>query len=551
MRPLLCHLLACGAWALATPVVAGPSYLADARAPLFALAPGGTASADVELPVDGATTSRFRMVDAGTLPADLRRRFPGMRSFRGSDPAGRAARLDFARGIARLALRDVDGQWHAVASPIPATPPVTTTAAATAAPPPPHALAPTWRARAGWAAAPTAAASHGNVHHTFRLAVAADSRFVAANGGTPEAALGAVAHLVNRANEVLETDLGVHMVLAAHAERLMVTDAQGDPLRHGEPMAAAVELAERRLGSHAYDMGHAFVAERGSGGMPGTSCSDSRRGLYHAAHKAAAWSSGAATERAFAAFVAGLGTQLGARPVANACNGCLAFHGLQIEQVHAWLGSRGGRCARKRIVDAAAPWIEPPPPDEPLVIPARTPFWLDATVEPSMPGRRLSYAWDQVDGSPLFTAVAPVAHVRREFTSPLPTASGGMAFRLTVRDHGGASATVASADTEVRVVDTGRAFALAPVGDAMAGQALVLRWEPAGTTEPPVSCHFLDASLSTDAGASWRVLAHDVPNTGSARLTLPAGSATDSARLRLACDWRPFFAESPVPFRIR
>lgn len=528
---------------LATPVTASPDDLAAARSPLFALAPDGVASAEVALPVDGVAASHFRMVDAGTLPTDLRRRFPGMRSFRGSDPAGRAARLDFARDVARLAVRDVDGQWHTAAAPLPS-------ATAPAPPLPRHDVFQSSPGLPEGRAAPAAGASHGNLHYTFRLAVAADSRFVAANGGTPESALGAVAHLVNRANEALETDFGVHMVLAAHAERLMVTDAEGDPLRHGEPMAAAVELVERRLGSQAYDLGHAFVAERGSGGMPGTSCSDSRGGLYHAAHKAAAWSSGAATEQAFGVFVAGLGTQLGARPVAGACHGCLAFHGLQIEQVHAWLGSRGGRCARKRIVDAAAPWIEPPPPDEPVVIPARTPFWLDAAVEPSMPGRRLSYAWDQVDAQPLFASAAPTAQVRREFTSPLPTASRGMAFRLTVRDHGGTSATVASADTEVRVVDTGRAFALAPVADAVAGQALALRWDPAGTTEPPVSCHFLDASLSADGGTSWRVLAHNVPNTGSARLTLPADSATERARLRLACDWRPFFAESPAPFRI-
>ncbi|KJV35435.1 hypothetical protein VI08_07675 [Luteibacter yeojuensis] len=523
--------------------MAGPDHLADARAPLFALAPGGVASAEVVLPVDGATTARFRMVDSGTLPADLRRRFPALRSFRGNDATGRAARLDFARGTARLAVREADGRWLSAVSPLPAP----------GAASPGHAHLQPAMARA--VARPTtraaAMAAHGNLHYTFRLAVAADSHFVAANGGSRDAALGAIAHLVNRANEVLETDLGVSMVLAAHAERLVLTDTEGDALRHGEPMAAAVTLIERRLGARAYDIGHAFVAGRGRGGQPRTSCSDSLAGLYHAAHKAAAWSSGATTEHAFAAFVAGLGAQLGAQPVANLCTGCLAFHGLQIAQVRAWLGSRGGRCARKHVVDAAAPWIEPPPPDEPIVIPARTPFWLDALVVPSMPGRWLSYAWDAIDAQPWFDATAPQAQPRRAFTAPLPSTSRDMAFRLTVRDHGGAAATVASSDVHVRVVDTGRPFALASTGDAHAGGPIDIHWDPAGTPEPPIACHFLDATLSTDGGVSWRMLARDVANTGAARITLPAGITSDDARLRLACDWRPFFAESPTPFRIR
>jgi len=514
--------------------------LADAHARLFELPADGKASAVVTLPLRDGTGSAFTLVDSRTLPRDLLRRFPAMRSFRGSDAAGRSARLDYAKGIARLSVRHDDGQWWhaAVAQAYPIAP---SPVRAARVPAPGH--TPLTRT--------LAAAVSGNVRYEFRLALAAGSQFVGANGGTPEAALGAAAHLANQANEVLENDLGVHFTLAAHNERLMLTDSEGDPLRHGEPRTASVNLISRRLPATAYDLGHALLGLEGGEADTGTSCSDALDADYFATHKAAAWSGGADSDAAFANFVLVLGNQLGAPFREARCWQCLAFDGASIARVRTWLASRGGRCAKKFVVDAAAPWIDPESLAEPAVIPAHTPFWLDAAVEPGTPGRRLFYAWDDIDPQPRFRSIAPTSSVRREFTSGLPADSRWLSFRLTVRDNGGATATVASDDTRVQVVDTGRAFAVEPVADGVAGQALGIRWDPAGTTLAPISCHFLEASLSSDGGASWHVIARDVSNSGSAAITLPAKAHSDNARLRLSCDWRPFFAESPKPFRIR
>jgi hypothetical protein len=409
-----------------------------------------------------------------------------------------------------------------------------------------------WPAAAAFAEAPVARmTAHGNVRYEFRVALAAGSEFTAAHGGTREGALAAMTHMLDRANEVLENDLGVHLTLAAGSEKLIVTDPDGDPLEHGEPRTAAAVFIKSRLPAASYDLGHALVGLDGGESDTGTVCSNALDADYLATHKAAAWSGGADADGAFANFLLVLGNQLGAPFRDNRCGQCLAFDGKSIERVRAWLASRGGRCAKKRLVTGMAPWIDPDSLAEPQLIPARTPFWLDARVEPGTPGRRLSFAWDDISFEPLVRAEAPQPTSRREVVNSLPQGARDLDFRLTVRDNGGRQATRASADTRLRAIDTGRPFAIEPIDAATAGAPLGVRWDPAGTTLAPLSCHFLRATLSIDEGMSWQTLAEDVPNSGAAVLTVPGDALSDGARLRLACDWRPFFAEVPRPFAIR
>jgi hypothetical protein len=151
---------------------------------------------------------------------------------------------------------------------------------------------------------------------------------------------------------------------------------------------------------------------------------------------------------------------------------------------------------------------------------------------------------------------AVLGHETAEPGETLPTTSRLLHFRLTVRDNGGEYATVASADTRVRVIDTGRPFALlSPDGATrgIGGQSLRVRWDVAGTTEAPIDCHFLEIDLSVDGGETWLAtpLATDERNDGEAEVTLPAiALTTERARLRVRCDWRPFFAVSPHDFTI-
>ncbi|WP_369926308.1 reprolysin-like metallopeptidase [Xanthomonas sp. NCPPB 2632] len=613
---------------LPTLATASPPPLDEAalRRRLLALPAQGSREATVALRVDDGPAWPFRIRDSRTLPPALLKRHPWLRSFRGADDKGRTLRLDLSPSGMRGSIRDGSHTWtfrpgqaawrehmgHASSIPRPAGMSAMPGSASAASSTSPDASAPVTA---------TLARGAGALRHDFRLAVAAGSRYVARTGGTVDTALAEIAHAVNQANEVFETDVGVHFTLVDRNDRIIRPDPERDPFETHDPGMAAVMLIDKEIGAGRYDIGHAVLTYTGGESHVGTSCSDARDADFFATHKAAAWSGHPApASEPFATgyLIHTLGRQLGAWPTANGCRhdtlddravepgggstamgyapaGCGGegqwlqarsdryFHAASIEQMQAWLASRGGRCAARRLRAVAAPWIDPESLADTAVIPARTPFTLEARVEPAMPGRRLTYTWEQMDpgtgqrgplhdagAGPLFRSFPPspvsqrvfprmaavLGHEAAEPGETLPTTSRPLAFRLTVRDNGGDSATVASADTRLRVVDTGRAFAVtAPTAGstALAGGRVRVGWDVAGTDTAPISCHFVVIDLSPDGGLSWLTpaLAVDERNDGEADVTLPAHlGATDAARLRVRCDWRPFFAVSPGDFRI-
>lgn len=568
----------------------------------------------VRLPVGDGTLREFTVRDSRTLPRALAAKFPGLRSFRGTDADGRTARLDLSSSGLRMSIRDGAREWSVRAKTTVEWAEVLAredkegqvVSRQTASP-----------ANAGLPL-PTTSARSGVILFDFRLAVATSSRYAAMFGGTREGALAEVAHTVNRVNEVFETDVGVHFTLVANNDRLIRTQPLRDPFRREDPASAAVNLIDREIGSAHYDIGHALTEYTGGESHIGTSCSDARDADFLATHKAAAWSGHAEPETspdAVGFMIHVLARQLGAWPTSNACpnaslddrafepgRGSTAmshahsacgresslqahadryFHGANIEQMQHWLATRGGRCATRRINPATAPWIVPESLSDRTVIPARTPFFLDATVQEGSPGRRLSYTWEQMDpaterhggqpdaSGPLFRSFPPAAISRRYFPrlparsgdealtlgESLPHMSRSLNFRLTVRDNGGDTATVAHADKRVDVIDTGRPFAIFDMSSPTpirAGEALRVRWDVAGTNQEPISCHFVEIDLSLDSGENWLTpaLAVDESNDGETTTVLPREIASEHARLRVRCDWRPFFAVSPADFTI-
>ncbi len=400
----------------------------------------------VRLPIGDGTHRVFDVSDSRTLPAELAARFPGLRSFRGTDAEGRTLRLDLSRSALRMSVRHGAGEftlraataaeWLAVsnpsASPFPtgtAFDPMTSGAA--------HgpvdidvrggAQEPGLVARQALSSASTHRG--GSVRYDFRLAVATSSRFAARFGGSVEDTLAEVAHAVNRANEVFETDVGAHFTLVAGNDRLIRTPPSRDPFLREDPAPAAVALIDREIGAAHYDIGHALTDYTGGESDIGTSCSDARDADFLATHKAAAWSGHGDPRNdtdAMGFMIHVLGRQLGAWPTASGCprdtledrafepgSGTTAmgyapsscgrtprwqahtdryFHAANIEQMQDWLASRGGRCASRHINTSIAPWIDPRTFAARTTIPARTPFSLDANAEPGTPGRILSYA---------------------------------------------------------------------------------------------------------------------------------------------------------------
>jgi hypothetical protein len=240
-----------------------------------------------------------------------------------------------------------------------------------------------------------------------------------------------------------------------------------------------------------------------------------------------------------------------------------------------------------------APWIDPQsllPPDRErprYIIPAHTPFMLEADVSKSGDTSGLSYTWEQFDfgpeqtgklkddgQGPIFRSFAPHAEVQQSFPhlaavlgdEPLgngevyPATTRKLSFRLTVRDNAGMSQPLgvgpqtASANMYLDVRDTDSAFAVTEPVSAVswkAGSVQGVSWNVAGTDRAPIGCTRVKLDLSVDGGYTYlpEPLRESVLNVGMVNVTVPKVS-TQKARIRVACLNNVFFAVTPVNFTI-
>jgi hypothetical protein len=128
-----------------------------------------------------------------------------------------------------------------------------------------------------------------------------------------------------------------------------------------------------------------------------------------------------------------------------------------------------------------------------------------------------------------------------------------MNFRLTARDYHPNGGGIGSAATKVTIAPLAGPFRVtAPaIAQTMYAQSpQTVRWDVAGTDQPPVSAAQVKISLSTDGGMTYPyVLAGAVPNTGSARVVLPDVTA-DAARFKVEAVGNVFFDISHADVKI-
>lgn len=274
------------------------------------------------------------------------------------------------------------------------------------------------------------------------------------------------------------------------------------------------------------------------------------------------------------------------------------FNSSSIDSIQEWIGGPGGACAGRRANLSAAPWIDPEsllPPEafkflnnrQRYTIPARTPFALKAAVR-STNTSKLTYTWEQFDfgpeqmaklkddgRGPIFRSFKPHADIEQTFPSlaavlgnePLgygqvyPATTRQLSFRLAVRDNAlrsGMASTgpnTATGNLYLNVLDTGSAFAVTSPKAAVtwkSGSEQTVTWNVAKTDKAPISCPKVDVGLSLDGGYTYGsvALARAIPNTGKAKIKLPANTASTKARVRVNCSNNVFFAVSPVNLTI-
>lgn len=256
------------------------------------------------------------------------------------------------------------------------------------------------------------------------------------------------------------------------------------------------------------------------------------------------------------------------------------FHGVNMNEMHIFINAGGNTCAVSTAIPAqSAPTITGTVGS--VTIPANTPFALTATAtDPD--GDVLTYCWEQMDngqtgtatqppvgtntGGPNFRAKSPTTSGTRYFPSisslisggpftweVLPTVNRTMNFRCTVRDNEANGGCNDHADITVTTTTSAGPFIVnypSATGISWPGNSTqTVTWSVANTDLAPVACANVDVLISTDAGATFSVIANDVPNDGSQIITVP-NTATTTAIIMVMCENGTFFDVSNNVFAI-
>ena len=452
----------------------------------------------------------------------------------------------------------------------------------------------------------------GNERKRYVIAISAAGEYTQYHGGTVEAGLGAITTLLNRVNEVYQRDVAAEFQLASGNDTIIFTDAATDPFFNGDDPSGSglsdvdvnmqVQAVAQTQGLGAFDIGH--VVNTGGGGLAGLGVlctADKSAGMTgssnpvgdaffidYVAHEighqfgadhtfnGTTGSCGGGNREASQAWEPGSGSSIMA--YAGICgeedlqaNSLPYFHSKSIEQMRAHMATVSS-CGTTQSLTNNAPQVAA---GNDHVIPANTPFVLKGAGT-DLDNDALSYTWEQIDlgtesfsvasmvddGSrPLFRFVAPTSVPERTLPSlpslltntlakgeAWPATNRDLNFRLTARDGKGG---VSSDDMKIQVVNTGKAFALTSplVTPLVAGQTQTIDWDVAGTNAAPINCSKVDLYMTRDEGVNWTLLAGGQPNSGSASVTIPAGS-DGTARLKVACSDNLFFAISPLKLSV-
>ncbi len=259
------------------------------------------------------------------------------------------------------------------------------------------------------------------------------------------------------------------------------------------------------------------------------------------------------------------------------------FHSASLGQISDFLNNvtGGGLCASSSSsgnIPATLPSFS-----QTYHIPYLTPFELIAPQATDADHDVLTYCWEENDlgdfgqvfanvhNGPIFRSFLPdtsrtrifpeLTKLRQNVTNyvgeKLPDVARTMNFALTVRDvyNGWGTFNTPSDMITLDVINTGIPFAVTQPNTASAywqiGSTVNVNWDVANTTQAPISCSNVDIFLSLDDGITYPyVLASNTPNDGSESITVPAGSYTASARVKVKGAGNVFFDISNQGFII-
>jgi hypothetical protein len=438
----------------------------------------------------------------------------------------------------------------------------------------------------------------------YRLALAANSEYVTAVGGTKPDAFAEMQNTINRVNEIYERDLGIRLELVGNNDAIIYdVDTTKDPYDNSNQNLMLEEnqaTLDSVIGSGNYDIGHVFGT--GGGGIASVSsvCQSGFKAQGTTGLK------GASGEAFYIDYVAHeMGHQFGAEHTYNgttsSCSGNRSqssavepgsgasimgyagicggenlqsnsdahFHARSISAIDSYTSSNSGSCST--TLTAANPNQPVASAGADHIIPSGTPFMLTATAHDDDVDDTLSYNWYQMDTgaptsslnfgedlgtNPLFRSYLPRSEPVRHFPAlgttldnlydyaeVLPCNSRDINFRLAVRDGNGG---VGYDNVKVTVDSNSGPFRVTAFNTAQfidPGDHQI-SWDVAGTNLAPVNCSSVNISLLTfnSIASTYKetILSTNEINDGFAQVTIPDLKAS-KARIKIQCESNIFY----------
>lgn len=440
------------------------------------------------------------------------------------------------------------------------------------------------------------ASSSGN-ELTFELLVSATGLYTE-YFGSKSAALAAIVTMVNRVNQVYQSDLGITLELIDETEDYIFTDSDTDPYPDDGYTGDLQANADTTAGdSSKFDIGHLVTTTSGGVAYSGVCNSTYKaQGLtgssnptgdsfyidyvaheighqFNASHtfNGTSGSCGSGNRSSTTAYEPGSGSTIMA--YAGICddenlqdNSDAYFHAASITEITTYVTSGEGSSCDSSSVSTN----NPPEADagSDFTIPSRAPFILQGSGSDE-DGDTLTYTWEQMDlgdsssneatmeddgERPIFrTWEATTSSTRYlprlddviENTTSIgeayPASDRELNFRLTIRDQNNGTAYD---DIIVTVVTTDEVFEFtspSSLSNWSIGDTQTVSWEVATTDASPISCSSVDILMSpTNDGDFSEELADSVVNDGSATVIVPSTYTSDS-NLMVRCDDLRFF----------
>lgn len=404
-----------------------------------------------------------------------------------------------------------------------------------------------------------------------------------------EAVLSAMVVTMNRVNSIYEKDLAVHMRLINRNDELIFIDNDDfDNSSARQLISQSQRVINSIVGSAAYDIGH--TVSTGGGGLAqlGVPCTPLKAmgitgsrnpigdayDIDYVAHEMGHQfganhtfnnSSGGNVNR-YTAFEPGSGsTIMGYAGISEPNvqqNSDGYFHAISIQEMQRVL-EEIGTCAELDqsendvpVVDAGGDYI----------LPVGTPFVLKGKAS-GKNANMYTYTWEQMDNEfsvqppvstakmgPNFRSITPSTSPNRYMPTfndvlegrisntweVVPTVARSMKFNLTVRNSVNPLGGQIGMDNVILYFIGTDPFIITSLGDVNE-QGIVdweekskqtITWNVVNTNQPEIGTAHVNILYSKDNGANFKMLLENIPNSGTATITVPAG-ITDEARIMI------------------